>query len=393
MSTCSNSSRSVSKSNPLSILEAAKRYAKLHHKICGAPSDSADICSATLSNVSMPKITNPKYINMSLLAFIRKYHLEALLPLFARSHAMLDTLPALSALPAFYGLYWNDADCFVRMLEGDKQGLWMLDGNLNVLLRAMAQRERLKVLKNVSVTSLNRYLNDEKHKICIMYDIDEKEKLIECDAVFCADDLATILPAVSDVTDEEEKALGQRTEVQSLVVTLFECAVNFKRESEDGNEEKVDEEEETDDDESDDEEEEDEVMDPLRARLVRVRSVSRMQYGAKGNGTEEEMERLVAYQSVGVGVGSVDEEAVEAALVSDLRSMGKERVRVVRQRVRGVSGRWTAAQIQNEMPWMAAQELQGKYKNCYYIGPSVSFDATEAVLEFNHQLMRNTLYL
>jgi len=418
MSTCSASSGSGSGSGstksllkPLNMVEAARRYAKLHQKICGA----VDIISDSL-HCRLPKVTNPKYINMSLFAFIEKYHLEALLPLFARSHAMLDGLPPLTELPCFYGLYWNDANCFLRMLEGDKQGLWMLTQSesadsasasapMHTLLGAMAGREQLSVKHGVRVTSLNRYLNDEKHKICIMYDEDEREKLIECDAVFCADDLAHILPAVSDVTEEEEAALGQLSAPKSLCVTLFECASKSTG-AIDHDEEEVKEDvedEETDDDESDHEEEdedvdevEEEMVDVNRSRLVRVRCLSRMQHGEEGHSVRVKgrgIERLVAYQEVPMGVGSVDEEAVEAQLVADLCAMGREEVCVVRQRVIALSSRWTAQQIQNEMPWAASNELQGKYKNCYYIGPSVSFQATEAVLDFNQQLMRNTLYL
>jgi len=398
MSTCSSKSNSVSKGQPLGMLEAAKRYAKLHQKICGVVDDLDG------GRLVLPKVANPKYINMSLMAFIHKYHLEALLPLFARSHAMLDGLPPLDELPCFYGLYWNDATTFVRMLEGDKQGLWMLtsaDGAqstkytkspMQTLLDAMAQRERLSVKHGVSVTSLNRYLNDEKHKICIMYDECDREKLIECDAVFCADDLGQILPAISDVTEEEQAAFGQLTPPASLCVTLFECAVDGNDGHSQIDDEKIDHDDgdETDDDESDDGG--DEEVQVNRSRVVRIRCLSRMQHGVRGSGSGS-VEQLVAYQTVPMAVGCVDEEVVEAELVADLVAMGKEKVRVVRQRVMAMASRWTAQQIQNEMPWMAAQELQGKYKNCYYIGPSVSFEAAEAVLDFNQQLMRNTLYL
>ena len=68
MSTCSSNSRSSSK--PLGLLEAAKRYAKLHQKICGVVDEDS-------GRLVRPKVTNAKYINMSL-AFILKYHLEAL---------------------------------------------------------------------------------------------------------------------------------------------------------------------------------------------------------------------------------------------------------------------------------------------------------------------------
>lgn len=70
MSTCSSKSHSASK--PLGVIEAARRYAKLHQKICGVLEPG---------QVLLPEPANPKYI--------------------------LDGLPPLDELPCFYGLYWR----------------------------------------------------------------------------------------------------------------------------------------------------------------------------------------------------------------------------------------------------------------------------------------------
>ena len=73
--------------------------------------------------------------------------------------------------------------------------------------------------------------------------------------------------------------------------------------------------------------------------------------GEKAKGQGQAVEQLVAYQVVFV---AADAEQLDAQLLEDLGVMGKQKVRVVRQKVTPLSSRWTSQQIQSEMPWVAA---------------------------------------
>ena len=62
------------------------------------------------------------------------------------------------------------------------------------------------------------------------------------------------------------------------------------------------------------------------------------------------MEQLVANQLVPVAAGCADAEQLEAELLEAVGAINKQKVRVVRQKARPLSSRWTAQQIQSEMP-------------------------------------------
>ena len=300
----------------------------------------------------------------------------------------------------------------------------MLRNGFQSLFQTMISKEGIRIKYNTEITSINRYLNDEKHKICLMFietdDNEEREKLLECDALFCATDISKMLPYISDLTQEEDNAFGCIS-AHTLCTTLFECDIETEEEHQGGHGGHGGG-DETDDDESDHEDADDEKSSHSNSNskrahkgctfypdhllkkdghLFKVRNSSKMLNGeghwqlVHDKGLTKE--RLVGYQMLGKEQEMVDfpdlEESLQGILLDDLSKIGKKNVKVLRQNVMPFCPQWSQKDIHAAMPWLVKEELQGKYKNMYYIGSSVCFQSIESVLEYNIQLTRNTLYL
>jgi len=87
------------------------------------------------------------------------------------------------------------------------------------------------------------------------------------------------------------------------------------------------------------------------------------------------------------------EMTLETILLDDLKRIGKRNVKLLKQNVMPFCPQWTQKDVNAQIPWLVKDELQGKNKNMYYIGSSVSFQSIESVLEYNEQLTRNVLYI
>eukprot|EP01083_Nonionella_stella_P005295 15316_1 len=350
----------------MSVMVAAQQYIELHHEIFG---DYMDLSGLNLSTQYPPKPKTMARIDMTFLAFITKHGLDALIPYFVYRNSMLEGYGHLNEMPAFYGLLWNNPRS-MRVLVDHKlqkrENLWMLKKGVQHLFEGIIDAEDIRIAYNAEITSINRYLNEQKHKICLMY-VDhevQSEKLIECDVLFCASNMASLVPIISDIT-EEERHVFDCIHAHTLCTTWFECDV-------------------------------DEKDNALRfypnnllkkdGHLFKIRNSTQC-LKKKGNETPKMKERntFIGYQMANDDPNHVDV-AFEELLVQDLHDIGMDNVNILRQNVMRYCPLWSQKKINDGIPWLVKDELQGKYKNMYYIGSSVSFQSIESMLEYNIEL-------
>jgi len=301
---------------PLTVGHAARRYTKLHRKIFG---DYEDVSDGDVVTRFPPKPINYKYINMTFLEFLKKYKLEILIPYFIFNQSLLEGFGNLDEIPAFYGMLWNNASSIAKLVDhrehskpltappkrGD-DGLFMLRHGFHGLFQNMISVEGIEIKYNAEITSINRYLNDEKHKICVMYcqtvDNEEYEKLIECDALFCASNINELLPLISDVTEEEEAAFASIS-THILCTTLLECdtAGDGRRTSKTMETEDDDTELEADDDDDDDDDE----KSPLKEdeEMSRSRTPSDSTSSTPSLNASNGSDGVGLHSSLGAGIG------------------------------------------------------------------------------------------
>jgi len=456
----------------LTVSHAARRYIKLHGKIFGHYEDVSD---GDVVTRFPPKPLKFQYINMTFLEFIKKYKLEILIPYFVYNQSLLEGFGNLDEIPAFYGMLWNNASSIMKLVDPkeaqkswpaqkESNRLWMLKHGFHGLFQSIIEEEGIEIKYNAEIMSINRYLNDEKHKICVMYcqtvDNEEYEKLIECDALFCASNISELLPLFSDVTEEEEAAFSNIS-THILCTTLMECDVaggsaHRKQSSQTtgGSMETEDDETEIEDTEMDDEKEPlKEIKEmscsrtPSDTPSLSIVNPSHLSEDADGhssfgghelfedkgcvfypdkllnkdghlfklkncsllmNGEEHfarqrnkglSRERLIGFQllpkdDISYSADPRDlEMTLETILLDDLKRIGKRNVKLLEQNVMPFCPQWSQTDVNNGIPWLVKDELQGKNKNMYYIGSSVCFQSIESVLEYNNQLTRNVLYL
>lgn len=310
----------------------------------------------------------------------------------------------------------------------------MLKKDFGDLFENIVKIENINIKYGAQITSINRYLNDEKHKICLMYNEDEYEKLIECDVLFSATNTSSILPNISDITKEEEIAFGNFVS-HTLCLTKFQ----YKYKEEDLNKD----ESETDDEESnesggsmDDEKEllkisnlapksmSQEILSSSSMKpklfpqikdkgytfypenienvgnghifkLANITEINGDSKKRKNNDDDDEMLEdeyktieFIGYQMMNQEINICDQKQFEKILVKDLKSIGlnMENVKIIKQEMMRFSPRWSQSDINDGIPWLVKDKLQGKYKNMYYIGNSVCFQSIESILEYNIQL-------
>ena len=281
----------------------------------------------------------------------------------------------------------------------------------------MIETENINIKYNCEVTSINRYLNSESHKICLMYteieDNEECEKLMECDALINATDISHIAPMISDITDDEKSAFSAIT-TDSVCYTLFEYQTGWKAMNESKSDlsnicdDGKDDGDESTDDETviGDEEKEDllhqlvgrdceimnavhklctffpEKLDQKNGHIFKIRNVSSDKDGVY---------KFIGYQLLSEeDVEHFDFRALQNILLDDLKDIGfdLDKVKLLKQNINRYCPRWTQQGINDGIPWLVKDELQGKYKNMYYVGSSMCFESIEATLEYNIQLQQ-----
>ena len=77
----------------------------------------------------------------------------------------------------------------------------------------------------------------------------------------------------------------------------------------------------------------------------------------------------------------------EERLLSDLIEVGKKNPKILYQNCTRYFPKFTQDGINKGYPWIIKNKMQGKYKNTYYIGSSVCFEAVECVVEYNLELL------
>jgi len=411
------------------VVMAIKKYIKLHRAIFG-DYENDSMLGITASFPSRPKDMAP--INMSFMQFVKKHSLQILIPYFVYNHSLLHGYGHIDEIPAFYGLLWNNVGSMKALLKSSKTGsaasskkneeqannLWSLKRGVQHLFANIIDREGIQIRYNTQITSINRYLNEEKHKICLMYtekeDTEGYEKLLECDVLFCAMDISHILPLISDATEEEKTAFSGM-EAHTLCTTLFEYNPQSPIQISDSvtNHANLD---ETDDDESrhssqeEDDDEKDILLSPHQKSIdlqdIITKECTFYPDNLKSSKEVENaqghvfklrsldhagMQKFIAYQMVNkMEPSDCDDEMLQATLLSDLKQNGFNirNVEVLKQNKMRFCPSWTQNDINQGLPWLVKEKLQGKYKNMYYIGPSVCFQSIESVLEYNIQLQQ-----
>ena len=104
-------------------------------------------------------------------------------------------------------------------------------------------------------------------------------------------------------------------------------------------------------------------------------------------------ERNVCYQfkdEAPLKFSDEEKKEYEKVLIDDLKKWGKKNPKVLYQNCTRYFPRWKQEEINKGYPWIVKNEMQGKYKNTYYIGSSVCFEAVECVIEYNLELL-NTI--
>jgi len=358
--------------------------------------------------------------------FIEKYDLQILIPFFTYNQILLNGFATdLNEIPSFYGLLWNHPNLMRNLIDplgqkNDNDDLYVIKDGLRSLFQNIIDVEDINIKYNVEITSINRYLNDEKHKICIMYHEDEYEKLIECDVLFNGtNDISLILPFITDITKEEEIAFGN-FESHTLCITEFEY--KYKTTPDLEMETIPNKEETTDDEESDtiDDDEQKElilnmdrktsanVQEPLfktikdktftfypqnlskQGGLFKLEHRSSDNPAKKDSDSDNEMKtvKFIGYQMMNQEMVTCKDKDFEKVLVTDLKDIGFDvnNTKMIKQELVRFCPRWNNEDINNGIPWKVKDLLQGKYKNMYYIGESVCYQSVESVLKYNIQL-------
>jgi hypothetical protein len=164
-------------------------------------------------------------IDMTAMAFLEKHGLTSLIGLLrylqqAQGYGVLETVPA------FYMLWWTNADLFEAIINETvrrEQGqITMLSTGYEPLWASMAARHTakhmLKVLTEARVTAVAR--GDGTTKVAYSTPSGDKEDYY--DKVIFAANLTEILPVVTDLTAEERTIFGELTTV-TLATTLYEA--------------------------------------------------------------------------------------------------------------------------------------------------------------------------
>ena len=309
---------------------------------------------------------------------------------------------------------------------GDNNDLYILQNGLRNLVQNIIDIEDITIKYSVDITSINRYLNDEKHKICIMYNEDEYEKLIECDVLFNGkNDISLILPFITDLTKEEEISFGN-FQSHTLCLTQFEYkykdSTQFELKTIPNKDETTDEEES----ESIDDNVEKELilnMDKKSSaantkpslfqsiqdkgftfypqnvskngglfKLENRSALIMKNDGDKGKTSEDNDDiktvQFIAHQMMNQEMITCKEKDFEKVLVADLTQIGFDinNTKLIKMEMIRFCPRWNNNDINDSIPWKVKDLLQGKYKNMYYIGESVCFQSVESILKYNMQL-------
>eukprot|EP00483_Globobulimina_turgida_P000315 UN00315 len=83
---------------------------------------------------------------------------------------------------------------------------------------------------------------------------------------------------------------------------------------------------------------------------------------------------------------AADSKYFKERLVGDLENWGEKDVRIIFQKVFDYHPIWSIGEINAGYPWIVKEEMQGKNKNTFYIGSSVSFESVLNVVEYNNEI-------
>eukprot|EP01084_Bolivina_argentea_P062230 113781_1 len=375
------------KLSALSAFAAAKKYIDLHAEIFGDYQDDDRINGHYFSDSLQfpPKPKNMEDINMTFLQWILQNNLEAIIPNFIYSQS-IQGYGILDELPALYGLWWNSKSLlevgidFERIVK-NQSIMFVLKKGFYSLWNAIVQKHKMNILYNCKITNVDRHLKDTNRCIEIEYTQNGKDKIMECDVMFIACDLPVFMQCL-DTTDEEYEIFN-KLDAYTLVSTLYEQDIDNELYDTNGSVVLYP-----------------DVLLKRDGSLYAYRNSSLVMNKQenyvkmlKKNGLTRE--RMVGYQFVNkapLHFTDNDSEMYKSILLRDLKKYGKKNAKILYQNVTRYFFRWRQEEINKGYPWKVKNEMQGKYKNTYYIGSSVCFEAVEAVVEYNIELLKKKKY-
>ena len=219
----------------LSVKVAADKYVRLHKEIFGNYDDEMRIDGEYNSDsVQFPPKPSPKYdINMTMLQWMIKHNLQALIPNF------MGALPIqgygnLYELPAFYGLWWCSASLIKigsnikRFLKGETNE-FLLKKGFYYLWQSIIEKDKIKIKYECNIKNINRYIINKDHPIEIKYKNCKNnncDEIIECDVLFTAIDLSTFLDSFNDLQKDEKEIFGS-LKGYTLCCSLIERDIEY----------------------------------------------------------------------------------------------------------------------------------------------------------------------
>eukprot|EP01084_Bolivina_argentea_P073697 133722_1 len=345
-------------------------------------------------------------INCSFLQFVQNEGVDALIPFFVYSQTV-QGYGVLDKIPAFYGLYWNNPQLVMAPVWTtiiDHPAVFVVKKGFQSIIDQMAKKHKMNIIKNCQIQSIDRFLWDNKKKtkiryliqkdkeeiaphpdvkddIEIVFDEKEVEIEIECDYLILACGVKKALSFLSDATDREKEIFGA-LKSHTFCSAIYESSTH---------------------------------KDNLHEQVVEL--WPKIQWAANGNlgaqrntlkcwlGHEKYAElvkngtittdRSVTYQyEIREPLEDKKEDAkyFREKLLKDLELWGEEDVKIIFQKVFGYHPIWNNEKINAGYPWIVRDEMQGKNKNTFYIGSSVSFESILNVIEYNFEIFDQYLF-
>lgn len=343
------------------------RYINLHRKIFGK------------YEYPLPPRPTPEMmdmIDMTFMKFIQIHKLEPLIPFFllgtsAQGYGLLETTPAL------YGLWWNTPDFAASLINPSPLACVVPAGFQNVW-KKIAETDHLKILRDTTVTSINRNLFTPEEAIAIETASASGETgIITADFLIVTTPLKQTFERIVKDTTETEKDLFGRQKAASIVTTIYGSDVK------DPNEqattyypERLDEEH--------------------AGRFYAERNSERAAFpDNKFSATKRVAVTYQYYVDAVEDLPDSDERAklieekkakAKATLEEDLKSAGHQGVEVIHQYYWDYFPRYSREDIRRLYPWKIL-EHQGTSRT-WYAGSSACFESVEDVVSYNHLLLQ-----
>eukprot|EP01083_Nonionella_stella_P037990 103503_1 len=355
------------------FIVAAKRYCKTHEEIF----DEYDF-----SALPKPKTKEQlKLIDMSLLKFLNKNELDAMIPMFLFLYTMFG-YGALDYIPAYYGLWWFKPKQVRAIIElkniiDKKPTSRITSKGFQSLWTSISHKCNLNIKYNVSVIKIDRKLDTKDGKINIKYSVDDDgDHECQCDVLFVACDAKDSLKFL-DATDEESKIFGSINHC-----TLSTALIEFKSNPKIVNEYKAD------------------NLLPgnisaANGNIMEFRMTQKVlkfkeNYDYKTDTNAAVVDTAIVKQFSNAESNDGTLKSFQEKMYSNLKDVigiGLDSVKEIEPiKIWQYFPHYSSESIQKGYPWIVRDEMQGKYNNTYYIGSSVCFESTKDVVEYNIQL-------